>query len=114
MVLVRILGAPEAGVRERTAAAAPSVNDEHISRVSGGTMGGEASTSSMVISDWNWALGLRAPWWRDFTAAAANCSGVASRSSICFTHHEALRAMRTDPEGFSRSEEHTSELQSLR
>src|SRR5450759_3179498 len=57
----------------------------------------------MVISDWNWASGLRAPWWRDFTAAAANCSGVASRSSICFTHHEALRAMRTDPEGFSRS-----------
>ena len=62
MVLVRIRGDPLDLVSERTTAAAPSVKEEHMSRVRGGTIGGEASTSSMVISDWNWALGLRAPW----------------------------------------------------
>ena len=35
-----------------------------------------------VTSLWNWALGLRAPWRRALTAAAAICSTVVPRSSI--------------------------------
>ena len=56
-----------------------------------------------MTSVWNWALGLRAPCRRALTAAAANCSTVAPRSSIWMTAHAALRAMSTDPEGFSSS-----------
>src|SRR5580693_7557474 len=97
----RIFGDPDRGAWDRTTAAAPSVKDEHMRRVSGHTMDGDWSTSSRVTSDWNWALGLRAPWCRALTAVAANCSRVASRSSIWMMVHEALRAMSTDPDGFS-------------
>src|ERR1700689_2581513 len=100
-VLALILVAPAGGVADNTTAAAPSVNDEHIIRVRGGTMAGDPSTSSMVVSCWNWALGLRAPCRRDLTAAAANCSTVAPRSSMRLTAQLALRAMSTDPDGFS-------------
>src|SRR5580704_10180677 len=100
-VLARMRGAPGAGSADRTTAPAPSVNEEHIIRVRGKTIEGELSTSSSVTSVWNWASGLREPWRRALTAAAANCSTVAPRSSMRLTAHVALRAMSTDPEGFS-------------
>ena len=102
-VLARIRVAPGAGSADSTTAAAPSVNDEHISRVSGGTMAGEARTSSNVTSWRNWASGLRAPCRRALTVVAANCSTVAPRSSIMVTAHYALRAISTEPDGFSSS-----------
>ena len=92
---------PGRASRVSTTAAAPSVNDEHISRVSGGTMAGEASTSSRVTSLWNWAWGLRAPCLRALTAAAPICSTVVPHASMCSTVHLALRAMSTEPDGFS-------------
>src|ERR1019366_156798 len=100
-VLVRIRGALGAGDAERTTAAAPSVNDEHIRRVSGHTMVADPSTSSRVTSDWNCASGLRDPCQRALTAAAANCSMVAPRSSITLIAQVALSAISTDPDGFS-------------
>ncbi len=103
MVVDRIRGAPDRPVAERTTAAAPSVNEEHINRVSGHTMGADWSTSSMVTSDWNWALGLRAPCRRALAATAANCSTVAPRSSMRSVAQAALRAISTEPDGFSRS-----------
>ena len=99
MVVDRMRGDPALAVGERTTAAAPSVNDEHISRVRGGTIGGDASTSSTVTALWNWALGLRAPCLRALAAAAAICSTVAPRSSIRSTAHAALSAIRTLPAG---------------
>src|SRR5450631_1588179 len=90
-VLALILGAPGADVADRTTAAAPSVNDEHMRRVSGQTMEVDSRTSSRDTSCWNCATGLRAPCRRALTAAAANCSMVAPRSSIRLTAHDALR-----------------------
>ena len=43
---------------DKTAAAAPSVNDEHINRVMGPATAVESSTSSAVTSDWNCARGF--------------------------------------------------------
>ena len=54
-----------------TTAAAPSPIGEHIMRVSGSAIMGEASTSSTLRGVWNWACGLRLPlvWFLAATAA---------------------------------------------
>ena len=61
-VLVRICGAPGVASADRTTAAAPSVNDEHISRVRGHTMDGRVE--DLVDGDLGSGTGrcgLRAP-----------------------------------------------------
>ena len=80
--LARTRGAPGAVPADSTAAAAPSVNDEHMRRVSGATTTGEARTSSTVTGVLNCASGLRDPHRRALAAAAAICWGVVPRASI--------------------------------
>ena len=97
-----IRGAPAGAERSgaRTTAAAPSVNELHMSRVRTPATWGEASTSSKVTSCWIWASGLRLALRRALTAAEAICSTVAPRSSMNWRAQPSLRAMRTLPAGF--------------
>ena len=65
-----------------TTAAAPSVNELHMSRVSTPATWGEASTSSIVTARWHWASGLREAWSNALTAAAAIWRTVAPVSAM--------------------------------
>ena len=80
--LARTRGAPGAVPADNTAAAAPSVNDEHINRVKGATTTGDSRTSSAVTGVLNCASGFRDPARRALAAAAAIWRGVVPRSSI--------------------------------
>ena len=59
-----------------TAAAAPSPIGEHMGRVSGSAIIGDASTSSTVSASWNCAFGLRLPFLAFLAATAAYCRAV--------------------------------------
>ena len=87
----------------RTMAAAPSVNELHISRVRTPATWGEASTSSTVTRRWNWASGLRAACSKAFTAAAAIWRTVAPTSAMSRCAQPLFRPMRMLPAGLSSS-----------
>ena len=59
-----------------TTAAAPSPMGEHIGRVSGSAIIGEASTSSTVSASRNWARGFMLPWKEFLAETPANCLAV--------------------------------------
>ena len=84
-----------------TTAAAPSVNELHMSRVRTPATWGEARTSSMVTVRWHWASGLRAAWSNALTAAAAIWRTVAPASAMSRWAQPLLRPMRMLPAGLS-------------
>ena len=95
----------EAGARTAgppsTMAAAPSVNELHMRRVSTPATWGDGSTSSMVTVRWHWASGLRDAWSKALTAAAAIWRGVAPTSAISRWAQPLLSPIRMLPAGLS-------------
>ena len=75
-----------------TSAAAPSVNELHIRRVSTPATWGEARTSSIVTARWNWANGFREAWSNALTAADGDLAHRRARLG-----HEALRPCVVEP-----------------
>ena len=82
-------------------AAAPSVNELHMSRVSTPATCGAESTSSMLAVRWHWASGLRDAWSNALTAAAAICRAVTPRSSMIRCAQPLLSPIRMLPAGLS-------------
>ena len=84
-----------------TTAAAPSVNELHMRRVSTPATCGEASTSSTVAVRWHWASGLREAWLKALAAAAAIWRTVTPTASMMRWAQTLFRPMRMLPAGLS-------------
>ncbi len=82
-------------------AAAPSVKELHMRRVSTPATWGDASTSSTVVVRWHWANGLRAAWSKALTAAEAIWRIVTPRSAMRRWAQPLLSPIKMLPAGFA-------------